>query len=230
MIVPVFEEERWLQYLAELPPFEPGDGPFLVISPHPDDETLATGGLIAAQAQRGRDVLVIAVTDGENAYANNRGLGEVRIREQECAIEKLGAGKVRMLRLGLRDSSVAADIDRLVALLRPHVTAGSHIVAPWLRDYHPDHEACGEAAFRIAKETQSRLSWYFFWTWHRGSTDDVHSLDLRTFSLSPEQTERKCQALACHRSQLERDGEPPILPENLLAPARRRFEVFAPAC
>jgi hypothetical protein len=48
----------------------------------------------------------------------------------------------------------------------------------------------------------------------------------RCFDLDEELSQRKASALASYRSQLEwKEGEP-ILPDLLLAPARRKFETF----
>jgi len=46
------------------------------------------------------------------------------------------------------------------------------------------------------------------------------------FPLDEEGLRTKGIALSQHRSQLIRTGEEPILPERLLGPARRPFEVF----
>ena len=64
MIVPLVSEDEWLAALEDLPVWAPAPAPFLVIAPHPDDETLGAGGFIAAQCLHGRDVLVVAATDG----------------------------------------------------------------------------------------------------------------------------------------------------------------------
>ena len=39
-------------------------GPIVVLAPHPDDESLGCGGVIATRAAEGRRVVVIVVTDG----------------------------------------------------------------------------------------------------------------------------------------------------------------------
>ena len=39
-------------------------GPVLVVAPHPDDETLGCGGLIAQRRSEGRRVVVVVLTDG----------------------------------------------------------------------------------------------------------------------------------------------------------------------
>lgn len=228
MITPIVDEEAWLSILHGLPSFDPGPGPIAVISPHPDDETLATGGLIAALRQRQVPVVVIAVTDGENAYGDdNAGLRETRRSEQAAAVRELGMSEENLIRLELTDSGLMQQKERLVELLVPYLSKCGHIMAPWTGDFHPDHEACGWAAQHIASQTDIRLSWYFFWTWHRGTPSLLRGMQLKMFPLNERLCETKLQALAQHQSQLEHPSGQPILPRNLLAPARRKFEVFA---
>lgn len=45
----------------------------VVVAPHPDDEVLGCGGLIAAARAAGVPVLIIALTDGEQAYPDEPG-------------------------------------------------------------------------------------------------------------------------------------------------------------
>ncbi|WP_338337804.1 PIG-L family deacetylase, partial [Xanthomonas citri] len=40
----------------------------VVVSPHPDDEVLGCGGLLAMAIASGRQALIVSVTDGEAAY------------------------------------------------------------------------------------------------------------------------------------------------------------------
>src|SRR6266705_300032 len=61
-------EERWLEMLEDRPEWTPQNGPLLVVSPHPDDEVLAAGGLIHSWAAAGREVTIVSVTDGEAAF------------------------------------------------------------------------------------------------------------------------------------------------------------------
>jgi len=223
-------EQTWLSSLRGLPLFDPGPGPVAVICPHPDDETLAVGGLIAALRLRKVPVLIIAVTDGENAYGeNNAGLREIRSDEQSAAVRQLGVEDGNLIRFRLTDSGLMQQRMRLVELLAPHLSKCRHVLAPWMRDFHPDHEACGWAAQEVTKKTGTRLSWYFFWTWHRGTPSLLSDTPLTVFPLNDSLRKTKLRALARHRSQLEHPSGQPILPDNLLAPARRKFEVFAAA-
>ena len=167
MITPVVHEAEWMLLLSDLPRWQPPDKPTIVISPHPDDETLGSGGLIARLRSEGTEVTVIAVTDGENAYGDGPGLGEIREREQINALGKLGVDPQHVIRIRLPDSGLMDCESRLVEVLQSVVSPNAHIVAPWRLDFHPDHEACGRAAEAIAREKEAQLTSYFFWTWHR---------------------------------------------------------------
>ena len=103
----------------------------LVIAPHPDDETLGAGGLIARQRMRGMDVIVAAVTDGENCYPDSVGMGEIRCLEQEGALKRLGVERDNIVRLRLPDSAVSSNEEELVERLMPLVSSETHVVAPW---------------------------------------------------------------------------------------------------
>jgi hypothetical protein len=52
-------EETWLEALSAILLWDPPQQPTIVIAPHPDDQTLDAGGLIAAQCRKRISVLVI---------------------------------------------------------------------------------------------------------------------------------------------------------------------------
>jgi LmbE family N-acetylglucosaminyl deacetylase len=227
MIIPLVGETEWTCRLERVAVWEPSRVPMVVVAPHPDDETLASGGLIAAQRARGVDVTVVAVTDGENAYEDNRGLAEIRREEQTCALARLGVPRHKIVRLGLIDSNVAAQEKELITRLRMLITAGTQVFAPWVGDFHPDHEACARATEVVVQDVGATLISYFFWTWHRGTIASLDGLKLQKFALNKETLAAKWEGLARHASQLKHAAEPEILPANLLWPARIPFEVFA---
>ena len=226
MIVPQVDEAVWVEFLAGARTWQPCERPMLVVAPHPDDETLGAGGLIAAQISRGIHVTVLAVTDGEKAYGDAPGLGQLRQNEQENALAILGVQTDNVIRLRLPDSSLQNAEVCIVNALADLVSPNTHVVAPWRGDFHPDHEACGRAAEHVAKIIGAKLTSYFFWTWHRGTPHLLSDFDLVVLPLSESQRRAKCRALLEHRSQLNWPGADPILPESLLEPARRSFEVF----
>jgi len=154
----------------------------LVIRPHPDDESSATGGLLAYYHARGVQTGVVICTGGEEGEIHDPTLDPIAdrprlraIREQElrqaCAL--LGVAELRML--GYRDSGmrgtpanqhrdafVQADagaatgrLVRIIRGLRPHVIVTE---PPGGLYAHPDHIMCYQvslAAFQAAGDARA---------------------------------------------------------------------------
>jgi N-acetyl-1-D-myo-inositol-2-amino-2-deoxy-alpha-D-glucopyranoside deacetylase len=85
----------------------------LCVRAHPDDESSATGGLLAKLAAEGRRTAVIICTGGEEGEIHDPDLvyeeafprlGEIRRRELEAACQVLGVSELYML--GYRDSGM----------------------------------------------------------------------------------------------------------------------------
>ena len=233
VITPLVDDAVWRQSFDAIPALELPQGPVLVLAPHPDDETLGAGALIAALRAKGIPVKVVAATDGENAYEDPAServeLGLTREREQREALAELGVAASAIVRLKMTDSGLVRQESKLTRHLLECVEPGMTLLAPWTGDFHPDHEACARAAAAVASATGLPLLYYFFWTWHRGQPELLRGLPLRRFDPDPDMVLAKDRALKKHVSQLHRSAGDPILPERLLAPARWPFEVFLPA-
>jgi LmbE family N-acetylglucosaminyl deacetylase len=225
-IVPIIPEREWLARLGDLAEWDIPLIPTIVLAPHPDDETLGAGGLIAKLRRRGVPVTVVAITDGEGAYADSKDLGDTRVLEQTEALRRLGVSGSMIHRLRLPDRAVADCEDQLVDLLSPLIAPGTHLVAPWQHDFHPDHEAAGRAAARVTEIEKVVLSQYLFWTWHRGTPEILQGLSAVTVTLTDEEQKVKAYALKAHTSQFEHADGQPILSSELLLPAQRPYEVY----
>ena len=96
----------------------------VVVAPHPDDENLGCGGLLAGLAARGSCIAVVAVTDGEGSHPDSsrwpeRLLRSTRRQESQTAMARLGFtdSQVEWHHLALSDGQVAAHADALQAQL-----------------------------------------------------------------------------------------------------------------
>ena len=195
---------RWADVRRKARPWVPPDVPMFVVVPHPDDEALGCGGLIAHQRARGVPVTVCAVTDGEAAYPGavvGAELARLRRDEQVAALGELGVA-TPAVRLALPDGAVArheaALADRLTAL----ADGAGLLVAPWFLDHHADHEACGRAAGVAAGRLGVPVVHSLFWAWHYATIDDLLAADLLALPLDHDARERRRRALACHETQL----------------------------
>ncbi len=127
---------------AEAIPFEPQDlrgGRLLVLAPHPDDEVIGCGGLVALHLREGRPVHVVVATDGAQA-----GDGAQREAESRTALALLGDATIEFLRFPDRELENAAELDaRLAAVLRQQKP--DLIAVPSPLEIHPDHIALSRA-------------------------------------------------------------------------------------
>jgi LmbE family N-acetylglucosaminyl deacetylase len=120
----------------------------LAIFAHPDDESLACGGLLACCAERGARVVVICATHGENnAGRRDLALYEQRAQELRDASTALGVKEVVLLEYadGFLPWVDRAEFEGLIAAEIRRVSAD--VVVTFGDDglyWHPDHIAVHE--------------------------------------------------------------------------------------
>jgi LmbE family N-acetylglucosaminyl deacetylase len=123
-------------------PFEPQDlrgERLLVLAPHPDDEVIGCGGLVALHLREGRAVHVVVATDGAQA-----GDGAQREAESRAALALLGDATIEFLRFPDRNLETAGELEtRLAAILREWKP--DLIAVPSPLEIHPDHIALSRA-------------------------------------------------------------------------------------
>jgi LmbE family N-acetylglucosaminyl deacetylase len=204
---------------------------WLVLAPHPDDETLATGGLLHRLASRGAATRLLLLTLGENnpwpqryldrrwsiGEEERRAWGARRLGECREALRRLGVAPEDALHaLGWPDGELRAEILRepetLVARLAGELEAfaPTHLVLPSADDRHPDHNTAAVAASFALERVRRRPATlaYLVHGAARAAPDCVLSLDAREVDI-------KLEALRAHRTQL--------------ALSRRRFEALVRA-
>jgi LmbE family N-acetylglucosaminyl deacetylase len=227
------DEASWRAAIhhATLPSWRPGRrGTVVVVSPHPDDETLALGGLLHDLVYAGWGVRLASITDGEAAYPNVTGLASIRQSELASALTRLGLGPaVTVCPLGFPDGAVAEHVAALAARLVPLMAGASWVLAPWPEDGHPDHEAAARAARTVAVAFQISIRFYPVWAWHwayPGTPSAERMLSgAERWDLSPTAVTAKERAIGAFVSQREGVLGPPILPAHVLAHFLRPFEV-----
>jgi LmbE family N-acetylglucosaminyl deacetylase len=207
----------------------------VIVAPHPDDEVLGTGGLLARLSQLARKVLIIAVTDGTASHPGSttwppERLGRVRPQETRDALQRLRMRQMQLVRLGLPDGGGERFEEELAHVLTERLEPDDVVFGTWRHDGHPDHEAVGRAMSGVAGRLDLPFVEIPIWTWHWASPEDtrVPWSRARRVVLDEVVHERKLHALRAFRSQTEPDastGRGPILPEHVLARLTRPYEV-----
>lgn len=192
----------------------------LVLFPHPDDETLATGGAIALHAKAGSPITYACFTLGQMGrnmgkpfFANRETLPLIRERELREACKHLGISDLRLM--GYRDKTLEfedpAHLTQVIYDLIQEVKPS--LIITYYPGYcvHPDHEAIAEATMRavalLPQEARPRIHCQAFSQGH-GEILGERDIVLDTSSV----WEQVFAAMRAHRSQtalwtdaLERD-------------------------
>lgn len=236
---PEAEWRAWLDQLAP-PPLPdamlPRAGDRLVIvAPHPDDEVLACGGLMAMHAVRGGTASVIAVTDGEASHRDDgrwpaERLASARRAERALGLARLGVPSSAVTRIGLPDGAVSGCAGALHDTLRRLLRASDVVVTTWALDGHPDHDATGAAVEQVCAEHGCLLLQAPVWMWQWSAPFDprVPWQRLRAVALPTQARASKANALAEHVTQLSprAEGMGAVLGASILARATRPAEYF----
>jgi LmbE family N-acetylglucosaminyl deacetylase len=221
--------------LRVLPRFSPPRlARVVVIAPHPDDETLGLGGTLSMLGQRGCQVEIVALTDGEashsNASCSRAELAAARALERVQALTALDLSNARIIQLSLPDGGLRARSD-LESLVAAHIRGADCCFAPFRRDGHPDHDAAGTAAARACEASGVPLVEYPIWVWHWSHPDreDLPWSQARCVMLSRDAQRAKAKAIRAYRTQVEPmdgiAGHPAVLPVAVLEHFARDFEV-----
>ena len=194
-------------------------GSTVVIVPHPDDEALGCGGLLALLRQAGQAVAAVLVSDGSMSHPHSQEFSavarrELRYAEFRHALSILGIDEsdANVLYLHLPDSEVPTEgqpgfteaAGQLAAFLEAKKPAT--VLVPWRRDPHPDHRATSQltaAALAQLPQPARRLE-YVVWAWERAAPEDLPQPEEGTgfqLDIAPVLTQKQ-RAIAAHRSQL----------------------------
>ena len=126
-------------------------GPIVIVAPHPDDESLGCGGLMATRAAEGRRVVVIVVTDGRallRRFGIDRDPSELEVSamrkdETRRSVDILTRGRGELVFLDVPNESLvaqqAATTTRMTTLLAELEPAELYVPSPF--EGHVEHVA-----------------------------------------------------------------------------------------
>ena len=172
----------------------------LCVAPHPDDEVLGCGGLLAALVDHGCRVQTIILTCGGAGTLAPGSAGEAqalmaRRREESVqAAKALGTPPPQFL--DFEDRSLRYGPALVTALSQAIQQHAPHLLLlPSLSEPHPDHQAAALAGLAAAREASPSLRTVLFYESGAPLHANVH------FPIDAV-AERKWQAVRCFTSQL----------------------------
>ena len=136
-------------YLPSIPAKLP-QGPWLVISPHPDDETFGLGGTLLLAAEQGIATDVLFLTSGHKG--GDEGIAAIREQEALAVAQTLRIRDVSFWHLPDRSLLPSQSvIDRLAAVIVS--TRPACLFFPSPVEPHPDHRAGSVIAWEALRKT-----------------------------------------------------------------------------
>ncbi|MGE0825142.1 MAG: PIG-L family deacetylase [Candidatus Binatia bacterium] len=167
-----------------------------VIAPHPDDESLGCGGMIALYSQSGATVELLVVSDGaalEEPDGQHPDLAAARRQEVTNAAAILGIHRVYTI--SLPDGQLAQHRSTVTQTLRQHLSSfhPELVLAPSPIDGHPDHVAVGCVALQLFRELPG---------WQLGFYEVLAPLHFNWLVDITEVMDRKEQAALCYQRSL----------------------------
>lgn len=205
----------------------------LVLSPHPDDESLGAAGLIKRNHDVGGTIKVVIATDG-----NKRHLKQLRRQETLSALKILGLPQDGIVFLDFPDGSLRQNKSALKEKLLEVIDSfkPTIIAATYPSDIHSDHAVLGDIVDSLA--VGGAKKYFFLIHYHRFPRPEgfhpqavllppakLISLDAswQKFELDLDEQSAKNEAILQYKSQLNRKN--PVL-RGLLLSFIRQNELF----
>lgn len=124
----------------------------LVVSPHPDDETLGAGGTLLKYKQEGAETFWLNITDVHEDYGYSKEFVQNRACEIETATKMYQFNKSFNLKLKPADLSQYPEtelIDKISAVVRE--IQPTTLILPYAYDTHSDHGCVFRASYACTK-------------------------------------------------------------------------------
>jgi LmbE family N-acetylglucosaminyl deacetylase len=187
-----------------------GGGGLVVVAPHPDDESLGCGGLIAAARASGVAVRLVVLSDGVGSHPGSRRYPPARLRdlreaETVAAAAELGLAPDCITFLRLPDRYVPIEGEEAEAAVEAIRAAAASckagvVCVTWGFDPHCDHVAAAQLA-QVATESGPRLMFYPVWGFVLGKDTEVGGPPRGVRFAVGSHIAAKQAAIAAHRSQ-----------------------------
>lgn len=165
----------------------------LIVAPHPDDETIGCGGILALY---GKQCTVLLLTDGRKGYESSVPTDEDALAAQrEKELEEVCnlANVVKVDSLGIHDYHLSENKD---IVLKYDIKGFSKIFVPNRFERHKDHKIVFDLFKKMIKIQRVNAQLYEYEVWSP-LPSPTHMLDIS------ELIDTKLEMIKCYKSQLK---------------------------
>lgn len=187
-------------------------GRILIVAPHPDDEVIGCGGLIARLVAEGNPPHIIVMTGGEGAHgkdsADKDAIVKARRRLTRNALALLGVPVSHLHELDFADGGISAHSEQVNKLqeyineIRPDTILVPHWGEGW-----PDHVNTAKIVMQLAPSS-AQVWEYCVWMWYYNVWGGLDWRNAAAIRLTPREHELKRKAVDAYISPLAPDGMP----------------------
>ena len=168
---------------------EPDDY-ILIVSPHPDDESIGCGGLIMTY---GAQIEILLITDGRTAHGED-------LTDEECAVRRYLEFQKMLENTSVKNHYYMkiADGNAITcakALENIDITKYTKIFVPNRAEEHIDHRAVNECVRKLMRKRRCKAALYEYEVWSPLAYP-THYIDISSC------IEEKSELISCYESQL----------------------------
>lgn len=205
----------------------------LIVAPHPDDEVIGCGGLIARLVREGRPPHVIIMTGGESSHkgccdTSKHDILKARRNLTREALKILGLPQSHIHELDYRDGNINMNDIQTDALkiLIGRLAPDSVFIPHWGEGW-PDHVNTA----RIVKDilpADTEIWEYCVWMWYYNVWRGLDWKNAATLSMTPEEHSMKLKAMDAYTTPLAPCGKPwsGVLPHIFLKANQWNKELY----
>lgn len=150
----------------------------LILSPHPDDESIGCGGLLL---KYGKQCDVICLTDGRYGDPDIEPSKMAKIRFKEFQNVMLHLKVNNFVNLGIEDSHLAENYEKFSTINFANGGGYNYIFMPGSNDSHPDHMSVYNHFLRFCKthkKPSSKIMFYEIWSALSAPTSFINISDI----------------------------------------------------
>lgn len=209
------------------------EGRILIVAPHPDDEVIGCGGLIARLVGKGIAPQIIVMTGGEGSHRGccnipDNAITEARRTLTRNSLSILGVPEVNIHELDYPDGGISAEnrtteqLKLLIDRLCPEIVFVPHWGEGW-----PDHVKTAEIVKGILP-AGTKVYEYCVWMWYYNVWQRLDWKNAVVQEMNPEEHDLKLQAINAYIKPLAPCGKPwsGVLPSQFIKANQWNKELY----